>query len=102
MPSIATLPTAVLRGKAIIATVHKYALQKARADKLYDDNALLKVDILKAMGDLAVASCGSHVVRVTDVAGIPAKPNIEITKEMIGVVIIGSKGRAGSTKLEVI
>lgn len=102
MPLDSTLPTTVLRGKAIIATVHQYSLNKAKADKLTADNAVLKDEILEAMGDLTVASVGTHVVRITETAGTPAKANLTITKEMIGQVIAGSKGRAGSTRLEVI
>ena len=39
MPLDATMPTTVLRGKAIIATVHQYHLNKAKADKPYDARA---------------------------------------------------------------
>lgn len=102
MPLPATLPATVLRGKAIIATVHQYALNKARADKADADNRALKDEIIEAMGDATVASCGTHMVRITETDGTPGTPNLTITKEMIGVVIPGKKGRAGSTKLEVI
>jgi hypothetical protein len=99
---IATLPTKVLRDKAIIATVHQYHLNKAKADELDAANKLLKEDILDAMGNLSVASVGIHVVRVTETAGTQSTPNRIITRDMIGQVIAGSKGRAGSTRLEVI
>ncbi len=100
--SAAALPTAVNRGKAMIATVHQYYLNHARAAKLEAENKDLKDQIVEAMGGEPVTSCGAHIVRVTETAGTPGKPNVTITKDMIGVVIIGSKGRAGSTKLEVI
>jgi len=102
MPTAATMPTTVLRGKAIIATVHQYALNKAKADKADAENKLLKDEIIKAMGGATVASCGTHMVRVTETDGTPAKPNLVIGKEHIGLVIAGSKGRAGGTRLEVI
>ncbi len=102
MPTPATMPTTVLRGKAIIATVHQYALNKAKSDKSDAENKLLKDDIIAAMGDALVASCGTHVVRITETEGTPGTANMTITREMIGVVIPGRKGRAGSTRLEVI
>jgi hypothetical protein len=49
-----------------------------------------------------VASVGIHVVRATETAGTQSTPNRIITRDMIGQVIAGSKGRAGSTRLEVI
>jgi hypothetical protein len=102
MPVAATMPTTVLRGKAIIATVHQFALNKARADKADADNKLLRDEIIEAMGSETVASCGTHIVRVTETDGTPGTANMTVTKEMIGVVIPGKKGRAGSIKLEVI
>lgn len=95
-------PTVVLRGKAIIATVHQYALNKLKADGLAEANALLKDEILEAMDGNSVASVGTHVVRVTETAGTQSTPNVVITAKMLGQVIPGKKGRAGSTRLEVI
>jgi hypothetical protein len=100
--STVTLPAVVLRGKAIIATVHQYSLNKAKAAALDEANKLLKDEILEAMGDELVASAGAHIVRITEVMGTQGTPNRVITKEMIGQVIAGTKGRAGSTRLEVI
>ena len=97
-----SVPTVVLRGKAIIATVRQYHLNHAKAAALTDANKLLKDEIVEAMGLNAVASVGIHVVRVTETAGTQSTPNRIITKEMLGQVIAGSKGRAGSTRLEVI
>jgi hypothetical protein len=97
-----SLPTVVLRGQKIIGIVHQYSLNKAKVARLTEDNDALKAEILEAMGDSAVASVGTHVVRVTETAGTQSTPNRVITKEMIGQVIAGSKGRAGSTRLEVI
>lgn len=102
MPAAAKLPTAVLRGAAIVAKVHEYYLNKDRADKADAANKLLKDEIVAAMGNASVASCGKHVVRVTMIEESPGTPNMTITKAMIGVVIPGKKGRAGSIKLEVI
>lgn len=102
MPPDATLPTVVLRGKKIIDTVHQYHLNKSKADALDAANRLLKDDILEAMDGVPVASVGTHIVRVTETAGTQSTPNRTITREMIGQVIAGSKGRAGSTRLEVI
>jgi hypothetical protein len=97
-----TLPATVLRGKAIIATVHQYHLNHARAAALTAANKALKDEILEAMDGHEVASVGAHLVRVTETAGTQSTPNRTITREMIGQVIAGSKGRAGSTRLEVI
>jgi hypothetical protein len=97
-----SVPPVILRGKAIIAAVHQYSLNKAKADKLDAENKLLKDEIVEAMGEYAVASVGTHVVRVTETMATLPTPNRVITKEMIGQVIAGSKGRAGGTRLEVI
>lgn len=100
--SDAAMPSIVLRDKATIDLVQRFALNKAKADRAEEENLALKDQIMKAMGKNLVASCGAHVVRITKTAGTPSKPNVTITKDMIGVVIIGSKGRAPSTRLEVI
>lgn len=71
-------------------------------DKLAEAQASLKEDILAVMGANEVASAGEHIVRVTNVAGTPSTSNVLITREMIGHIIPGKKGRAGSTRLEVI
>ena len=102
MPLDSTAPSIILRGKATINAVHQYYLNKAAADKLTDDNAALKAIIVDAMEGNAVASCGAHVVRVSHVVGTDSTPNVVITRDMLGTVIPGKKGRAGSTRLEVI
>lgn len=95
-------PASVLRDEKIVAAVNKYFDNKAKADALEADNVPLKAAILKAMGNRKVASVGAHVVRVTETAGTQSTPNWTITAKMIGVVIPGKRGRAGSTRLEVI
>lgn len=97
-----SLPNAILRDKTIVATVRTYFLNHAKAAALEAENKQLKDDILEAMGDMPVASAGAHIVRVTETAGTQSTPNRIITKDMIGGVIEGKKGRAGSTRLEVI
>jgi hypothetical protein len=97
-----TAPSPVLRDEKVVAAVNKYFDNKAKADRLEADNAPLKVAILKAMGTRKVASVGNHVVRVTETAGTQATLNQTITAKMVGQVILGKKGRAGSTRLEVI
>jgi hypothetical protein len=98
----ATAQHPVLRDEKVVVAVNKYFDNKARADALEADNKTLKAAILKAMGTRPVASVGRHVVRVTETAGTQSTANLTITAKMIGQVIPGKKGRAGSTKLEVI
>lgn len=95
-------PGPVLRGKAIVDAVNAYALNKAKADKLNEDNAALKDVILAAVGAAPVSYVGTHIVRVTETAGAYSVENWTITAKMVGQVVAGSKGRAGSVKLEVI
>jgi hypothetical protein len=97
-----TAPTPVLRDEKVVAAVNGYFDNKTKADALEALNKPLKAAILKAMGTRPVASVGKHVVRVTETAGTQATLNYTITAKMIGVVIPGKKGRAGSTRLEVI
>jgi hypothetical protein len=97
-----TMPATVIRDKKLIAAVHLYAANKAAAKALEAENDALKDKIIDAMGSASVASAGAHVIRLTDIPDTLGTPNRIITKAMIGQVIIGSKGRAGSTRLEVI
>jgi hypothetical protein len=97
-----TTQTPVLRDEKVVANVKAYFDNKTKADALEALNKPLKVAILKAMGNRPVASIGAHIVRVTETAGTQATQNVTITAKMIGQVIPGKKGRAGSTKLEVI
>jgi hypothetical protein len=92
----------VLRGKAVVAAVKDYAANKAEADRLIALNVTHKLTIVAAMGNASIAECGMHIVRVTEVAESPAIPAIKITAAMIGRLIPAKKGRAASTRLEVI
>lgn len=102
MPLDAAANTPVLRDEKVVAAVKAYFDNKTRAEALEATNKPLKALILKAMGNRPVASAGTHIVRVTETAGTQATPNVTITAKMLGQVIAGSKGRAGSTRLEVI
>jgi hypothetical protein len=92
----------VLRDKAIVATIAEFARNKADSDRLDKRNEAIRPLIVAAMDGAAVVCAGTHIVRRTEVAGTPATPNVAITRAMIGQVIPGTKGRAGSVRLEVI
>jgi hypothetical protein len=92
----------VARDRKTVAIVDEFWRNKAEADRLESCNKELRPVIEDAMGDSPVLCAGARIVRRTDVAGTPPRPNVKITRAMIGQVIPGSKGRAGYTRIEVL
>jgi hypothetical protein len=102
MPRDGTIvSTAIIRDEKTIAKVHTYAMNKAKIATLEKANVGLKTTILAAMNGRDAASVGTHVVQVTMVPGTPGTPNRQVTKAMIGYVIIGKPATEPSTRLVV-
>ena len=91
----------VIRDKAAIKAVEQFVSAKAEIDQLEAAQAARKALISDAMGGAPVANAGIHVITLTTVPPLPASSNFTITKEMIGQVVRGKKGRAGYTQIRI-
>ncbi|HVB67964.1 MAG TPA: hypothetical protein VNE67_08935 [Acetobacteraceae bacterium] len=91
----------VIRDKGIIAAAEEYHAKKADFDLLEARLKELKGLLEPAMGGAPTAYAGTRILTRTDVPPLPATANVAITKDMIGQVIPGKKGRAGYTQLRV-
>ncbi|MFH5923829.1 hypothetical protein [Roseomonas xinghualingensis] len=91
----------VVKEKAFIAKVAEYALAKADADACEARLKKLKPEILAGMGEHRSVIAGNHVVSRGEVPDVPPTDNVTITREMVGQVIPGRKGRAGYNTLTV-
>lgn len=101
----AAAPTAsnypVLKAKDVVAAVERYCEAKAAYELAKDVMEKAKPVIFEAMGDAPTAFCGARVLTRSVVSELPATENRAITKDMIGTVIPGRKGKAGYTMLRV-
>ncbi len=91
----------VIKDKAANQAATDYALKLAEVKRLEKELKPLKEKILAAMGGAPEAAFGTHIVSATQVAEIPAKPNVQIDKSMIGQIIKGAPGRAGYVQIRV-
>ncbi|MBC9177805.1 hypothetical protein [Pseudoroseomonas ludipueritiae] len=91
----------VIKDKALIKAAETYATNKAEISRMEAENDDLKPRLLAAMGGAPTAYAGSRVLTQSDVETIKPTPNQVITKEMVGQVIPGKKGRKGYTQLSV-
>lgn len=91
----------VIKDKAIIAKAEIYATKKAEIASLEAEVKALRPDLLAAMGGAPTAYAGTRVLSLNEVSAIPATENVKITRDMVGQVIPGKKGRAGYSTLEV-
>ena len=91
----------VVRTKQAIADVEAYVAKKAQLELVESELKALKPRLEGYLGGAPTAYVGKHVVSVTAVPAVPATDNEVITKEMVGRVIPGRKGRAGYTQLRV-
>lgn len=91
----------VIKTKAVVEAVVEYFKLKLDEKRIKDRLDALKPDIIEAVDGAPVAYVGDRIVKVTEVAGSEGTPNKTITREMIGQVIPGTKGRKGYVQLGV-
>lgn len=91
----------VIKDAKVVKQVAEYALAKADIAALEAKCDVLKPAILTALGDAKSVIAGNHVVTRGENAGTEPTPNVTITKEMVGQVIPGRKGKRGYTTLTV-
>lgn len=91
----------VIKDKGIIAAAAEYARMDAQEKMAADRKKALKPILEIALGDAPTASAGTHIITKSVVAELPATPNVQITREMIGQVIQGKKARSGYTTISV-
>ena len=91
----------VLKDKKLVAMVDEYARLSSEKSLAEARMKELKPEIEAALGDAPTAYIGTRVVSMTEVPAIPATPNRVITREMIGQVIPGERGRRAYTMLKV-
>ena len=87
----------VIKTKAVVDQVVDYYKLTLNEKRIKDRLDAPEPDIIEAVGGAPVAYVGDGIVKVTEVAGSEGTPSKTITREMIGQVIPGTKGRKGTT-----
>ena len=91
----------VLKDRAVAAKAAEYAAAKAEIAVLEARCNALKPELLAAMGEHLSVVAGNHILTRAEFAAVAPTPNRTITREMIGQVIPGQKGRKGYSTLTV-
>ncbi|WP_338662611.1 hypothetical protein VQH23_20980 [Pararoseomonas sp. SCSIO 73927] len=100
-PKAAPLTRPVIKDAKLVKKVAEYALAKADIAALEAKCDALKPDILAGLGDALSVIAGNHVVTRSETKALEPTPNVIITKEMVGQVMPGRKGRKGYTTLTI-
>ena len=91
----------VIKDKALIAAAEEYFTLARDESRIALRKKELKPQLLAAMAGAPKAYAGARLLSASEVATIPAMPDREITKAMLGQVLPGSKGRAGYTQISI-